>query len=494
MLQDIWQLFTSLWEQDQANATQLALKNLVKITILANKTPYRSVRTFMGRLLAWMEGTVGLTPPSINRTCCKFVSVKDTIPLNTEDPEPERILRETWVQNGRITNLEQVLLWHPSYLHRHQRTTHLLMQEQGPLPLPWRIYVALISVARHRCRYLVELLEDQFSSVGGDPLWLRGIQHLPEKLHKVLTVVEILAHQPWMFRPEHVTALCTGHDPWSIGELVHAMAIISTYVALCGIVYGTGVAPEFVEARSAESSSSDDFPAAEAFEKPDFSPFTYDVLDSLTTPSREEWDGSVDVAEFERAGALLATQHRLTSPGESAPADPATLDIEQRYIQSYGLAHIDYNLKDGVFHLRHYNWSEQAFALMSTFYPPAALALDDQFSHIYELTYNTYIRYTNIDTSPIRLAAWNYVHRINGMLHDDYDYRVVNELLHVSLKTFIKKVIFSPRSISFHDWKDMGIDFLPSEKVHICLIAVESFKQAQLIYGLLAIMKFRMGS
>ena len=204
VLHDIRSLFFSLWEQDQANAVQLARDNLVKLTILANKTPYRSVRTFLSTLLDWMETTLSLVPPQINRTCCTFVSIKDTVPLTTETPEPERILRETWVQNGRITNLEQILLWHPSYLNRHQRTIHLLMNEQAPLPLPWRIYIALASVARHRCRYLIGLLETQYTTVGGDLAWLRGIQFLPEKLHKILDVVQILAHQPWTIKPDHV--------------------------------------------------------------------------------------------------------------------------------------------------------------------------------------------------------------------------------------------------------------------------------------------------
>lgn len=30
---------------------------------------------------------------------------------------------------------------------------------------------------------------------------------------------------------------------------------------------------------------------------------------------------------------------------------------------------------------------------------------------------------TDVDTSPFRMAIWNYIHCMFGIKHDDYDYR-----------------------------------------------------------------------
>lgn len=234
MLQDIASLFHQTWEDDQRTAALLVKQNLPKITIVANKTPYRSVRLFLANLLTWFEEQMGCTLKSnINRTCSIFVSTKETIPLTTSDPDPERILREAWAKNGRVTNLEQVLLWHPVYLGLHQSSINRLMREQGPLPLPWRFYLAIVTAARHRCRYLIGLLEDQFCSVGGDPAWLETIEHLPPKLVAILDLLQILVHQPWLLTVKHIEELCApGRKSWSLGEIVYAIMVISTYTAV----------------------------------------------------------------------------------------------------------------------------------------------------------------------------------------------------------------------------------------------------------------------
>jgi sestrin len=55
------------------------------------------------------------------------------------------------------------------------------------------------------------------------------------------------------------------------------------------------------------------------------------------------------------------------------------------------------------------------------------------------MTYNNLADETAVDTSPFRFSLWYYVHRLKGLLHDDYNYRDVNTYMSKGLKTFVKK-------------------------------------------------------
>lgn len=89
------------------------------------------------------------------------------------------------------------------------------------------------------------------------------------------------------------------------------------------------------------------------------------------------------------------------------------------------------------------------------------------------------------------MAVWYYVHRVEGIFHDDYNYRTVNLFLNIKLKTFIKKLVCYPCEIKVDDFKDFGIDLTFEERVHIVLLAAEARKQAALLYGLRAVAKYQ---
>ena len=89
------------------------------------------------------------------------------------------------------------------------------------------------------------------------------------------------------------------------------------------------------------------------------------------------------------------------------------------------------------------------------------------------------------------MAVWHYVHRIQGISHDDYEYEKVNFWLTIRLKKYIKKLVCFPHEVTKDYFQHMGIDLTPQEKVHLSLLAAESRKQAALLYGLRAIMEFK---
>ena len=48
--------------------------------------------------------------------------------------------------------------------------------------------------------------EQEFRKHDGDPLWLKGLQHLPTKIRNLLTLNKLLAHQAWFVKPELIKA------------------------------------------------------------------------------------------------------------------------------------------------------------------------------------------------------------------------------------------------------------------------------------------------
>ena len=106
----------------------------------------------------------------------------------------------------------------------------------------------------------------------------------------------------------------------------------------------------------------------------------------------------------------------------------------------------------------------------------------------------TYLhRFSNnveVDTARFRMAVWHYVHRVQGIFHDDYSYDKVNFWLNIRLKSYIKSLVCYPQSVKKSDFQNMGIGLTPQEKVHLTLLAAEARKQAALLYGLRAIANY----
>lgn len=125
--------------------------------------------------------------------------------------------------------------------------------------------------------------------------------------------------------------------------------------------------------------------------------------------------------------------------------------------------------------------------MISRFYDEIAQLLDDKFTLAYNMTYRTMGRLTAIDTSMFRRATWNYIQCLYGIRWDDYDYSRVNVLLHRSLKKYIKTAACYPNRCTPEEYTSIMQDFLPSEKIHVCLLVAEAKFQSELLYALRAI-------
>jgi len=74
-----------------------------------------------------------------------------------------------------------------------------------------------------------------------------------------------------------------------------------------------------------------------------------------------------------------------------------------------------------------------------------------------------------VDTAPFRQSVWYYVHRIFGVLHDDYDYSQVNTFMNRHMKAWVKNMVCKPFQVTLAD-TNLGYHLQPQEKCHIALL------------------------
>ena len=113
----------------------------------------------------------------------------------------KQMLQMYFVNIGRVTNLDILLSILPNldYYEASRELFYSLMNENnGPLRMDIRYYLAIMAASRYDCDHLIQLLEVQFQHNGGDISWLKsGLTAANSKLAKIAKLNALLAHQPW---------------------------------------------------------------------------------------------------------------------------------------------------------------------------------------------------------------------------------------------------------------------------------------------------------
>ena len=60
------------------------------------------------------------------------------------------------------------------------------------------------AAGRHQCSYLIHIQSQEFVLQGGNPEWLKGLQHIPQKLRDLYELNKLLAHRPWLLTKAHL--------------------------------------------------------------------------------------------------------------------------------------------------------------------------------------------------------------------------------------------------------------------------------------------------
>ncbi|KAI1296181.1 Sestrin-1 [Mortierella claussenii] len=190
-------------------------------------------RSLSSSSLATLPATPTCLPPSVG-----------CVP----DEATKQIMTQTFLNYGRTSNLFRVLAFFPSFWEKFESAQTCMMNGPGPIPKPWRCYVAIMAASQYNCQYMVSMMKLDYLTSGGDPIWLNGLQFTTQKIRNLAKLNGLMAHQPWLLKPRHIQELVcreSNHNPhnvWTISELAQAMVILSTvhsismFVAACGIV------------------------------------------------------------------------------------------------------------------------------------------------------------------------------------------------------------------------------------------------------------------
>ncbi|KAI8128605.1 Sestrin like protein [Lucilia cuprina] len=183
-------------------------------------------------------------------------------------------------------------------------------------------------------------------------------------------------------------------------------------------------------------------------------------------------------------------------PAASTVAPAEIPPVISHYIEDPNFTYQDFARRGAenipnTFRIQDYSWDDHGYSLVNGLYEDVGTLLDQKFRCAYNLTYFTMAGVKNVDTSKFRRAIWNYIQCIYGIRHDDYDYGEVNQLLDRSLKMFIKTACCFPERITTKDYDNILVELQDSEKVHVNLMVMEARNQAELLYALREIMRYR---
>lgn len=399
---------------------------------------------------------------SFNDLKDRFDSFQKTLPHVYKHEELEAINKENVSPSPPNSDdfIEKLSQWHPTYFEKYISTFDFIMRSDGPLPHHLRHYFAILSASRFKCLPIIKQQETEFLLNGGDPSWLEDLNNASPKMKAIFELNQILAHQPWLIKTSDIEKILKGDHLWTLAELLHASIIMAYFRTICSIYFGMSVIPENNKYCSTEDEQ---------------------LIESLCIDTKEE---KVSKEQNKKCYEEAETE----TPNQTSN-DQNIWDEVKQYIGEYTMVHQNFDIKSkeySIFRFNEFTWDEEGFETLQRYYDAASL-IDDKFKVISNLTYNKIKGKEGVDTGPFRRAIWNYTHRVLGIEHDDYTYSLVNKILRIPMKAFVKNLVCKPYEIKPSDLEDSSFNLYPDEICHIVILAAESRLQGELLYLLRAI-------
>jgi hypothetical protein len=160
------------------------------------------------------------------------ITDKKSIYNNYENVDMKEIASMLITRHGKLYLYEHYFTWFKNYFQYYLKSIYTLLYENGPLSRPWRFYIAIMAASTMRSSYLLKSLEEYFIQAGGDESWLiNGLNVVPEKIVRLGRINNILAHQPWIIKPDDIREINAGKQQkdnsyWNINELMYAILIM----------------------------------------------------------------------------------------------------------------------------------------------------------------------------------------------------------------------------------------------------------------------------
>ncbi|XP_034546108.1 sestrin-3 [Notolabrus celidotus] len=427
----------------------------------------------------------------------QFQRVHKQVMVNGEKERVSLLFMKALVSRGSVDAVYQQMASHPQYLESFLRTQHYILHMDGPLPLPYRHYIAIMATARHHCNYLVYLHSAQFLRVGGDPLWLEGLEAAPARLRLLDRINKVLAHQPWLAACSDIqTLLKSGEQCWSLAELVQAVVILAHCHALCSFVVGCETDSDFVPLSKSPNGTPPTFCPFDAANGNTNVPQSLAALSEHKT-RRRSLDSSCDMVclkeriqksqeECEKREERLLQTQTLQQTDMEEEEEMICFADPTRFITDPDFCYHEFARREEdhfqVFRVQDYSWEDHGFSLVNRLYSDIGHLLDDRFRSVTTLP--------SLHSPDLKRAIWNYIHCVLGIRYDDYDYGEVNQLLERDLKLYIKNLACYPDATKTPVYPLSWAPLKSSERIHVNLLIMEARLQAELLYALRAITQY----
>lgn len=440
-------------------------------------------------------------------------------------------------------SLSHRLVQFPDYFCLHTKTQHLLMAADGPLSLPVRHCIAIMGSAIHSSQHLMGHQEHLLSTTGGEA-WLSGAEKFPDKLQALAQVNIILAKRPWMLNKHHIASLAK--EGWSITQIVHAIVILSHFHATSGTIHASGIelqthtgpitgsvtkvkSPRSNRHNPPESNRSNRHNPPESSRSSRHNPgdptrsrrptrLSRSLAGNSSSPScrnsrnlnlncgdnldlnfsKESLSSSVDILESSQLDNINQRQEQGDSKPSVRPvtawlSSHETLWEEARMKQEDGVT-TQSTQETIIQHNLDQSWDDFGFSVLCYYYENAAFLLDSKFNCLnnLEIISNKQNKQQQLknkeagspDIYEYKEAVWNYIQSIYGIMHDDYDYNIINKIIEAPQKTLIKIAATCPEKFT------KGIKVEIKHLMLTCVIIQEARMQAELLYALKAVIQF----
>ncbi|XP_061756222.1 sestrin-3 isoform X1 [Nerophis ophidion] len=411
--------------------------------------------------------------------------------VNSEKERVSLLLVKALMGRGSVDAVSQQMASHPQYLESFLRAQHYILHMDGPLPLPCRHYIAIMAAARHHCNYLVYLHSAQFLRLGGDPVWLQGLEAAPPRLRLLDHINKVLAHQPWLTACSHIKTLLKSGEPcWSLAELVQAVVILAHCHSLCSFVFGCNADSDLAPLGKSPNGTPPTFcPFDAANGNPGVPQSERRTRPRVKKCSLSE-DSSGDVvclkSRLHRSQEERDKMHTLQQSDVEEEEEMIYLADPSRFITDPDFYYQEFTRRDDdhfqVFRVQDYSWEDHGFSLVNRLYSDIGHLLDERFRSVSALS--------SQHSPDLKRAIWNYIHCVLGIRYDDYDYGEVNQLLQRDLKPYIKALACFPDPTKTSACPLSWVPLKPSERIHVNLLVMEARLQAELLYALRAITQY----
>lgn len=434
--------------------------------------------------------------PLLPNTDTDDASYQDFIGGRSPDEYVRLMMINTFLEEGRLSNLYRVLAFFPTFFEIfHITYTKTFKAPMGPLHRTWRSFIGLMVASEQKCQYLVSLMKMNFLHSGGDPTWMLGLDHVPHKLRMLSGLIMKLARQPWACTQADLM-LGLGGDAWSKGELVQATLIIATTLGLSSFILGCGITPEIDMMGGFNAGK----PMGGIENELDLPPSSAAVHDDIGVGLGVSTQSSKNV----NLRCVTTINQDQQYHGANVVFEDISKHVDSKLNETVCVERFEEN-RYMQFMLGEYCFEDHGCDLMNHYLPSVGDDLVSEFNEALSITDWRYIyakmtmkacllnsNYSIfhpvsdevVDTSPLRNAIWYYTLKVLGVVKEDYAYTDIPAYLNDRTMKYIEDVCTLPHTIQLNDWCNLGIKFRPEEKCHVNLLIASARKQAILCYGL----------